>query len=136
LFFVFICQNRLEGTTMEIQFDDIGGGKRLLRQIGEEEFVDEARTRNANRTLLLANGMGRYHHAARHTERSHRYLRTIVEAAHDLTFRTLLELIRGQVQTRLDERMIEHRVLFAARYKGETSQVCQHGPRAILAIEP
>jgi hypothetical protein len=39
------------------------------------------------------------------------------------------------VQTRLDERMIEHRVLFAACHNGEASQVGEHGPGAILSSE-
>src|SRR5260221_1524707 len=37
---------------------------------------------------------------------------------------------------RLDERVVEHRVLFVAGHVGETSQVCQHGPGAILSVEP
>ena len=41
---------------MQIQFDDIGGGEGLLRQIGEEEFVDDARTRDANGTFLVPAG--------------------------------------------------------------------------------
>ena len=32
--------------------------------------------------------------------------------------------------------MIEHRVVFAAGHKGETTHVGEHGPGAILAIEP
>ncbi|GHO58206.1 hypothetical protein KSB_66810 [Ktedonobacter robiniae] len=32
--------------------------------------------------------------------------------------------------------MIEHRVLLAACHKGEASQVCKHGPHAILSVEP
>jgi len=40
------------------------------------------------------------------------------------------------VQTRLDKRMIEHRVLFAARHIGEAGQVGEHGPGAILSVEP
>jgi len=40
------------------------------------------------------------------------------------------------VQARLDDRMIQHGVLFAARNAGETSQVGEHGPRAILSVEP
>jgi hypothetical protein len=50
-----------------------------------------------------------------------------------LTFWTLLELIRGQVQTRLDLRMIEGGVLFAARHKSEPGQVSEYGPSAVLA---
>ena len=32
--------------------------------------------------------------------------------------------------------MIKHRVLFAAGHIGEASQVGEHGPRAILTVEP
>src|SRR5713226_3371928 len=136
LFPILICQSRLKGATMQIHFDDVGSGKPLLRQLGEEEFVDNARTRDANWALLVASWMGRHHHPARHTLGSYRHLWAVVEAAHHLAFRALLELIGGQMQTRLDKRMIEHRVLFAAGHKGEASQVSQHGPGAILSIEP
>jgi hypothetical protein len=36
----------------------------------------------------------------------------------------------------LDERMIEHAILFAAGHIGEASQICQHGPGPILPVEP
>ena len=39
------------------------------------------------------------------------------------------------MQTRLDERVIEYRVLFATRHEGETGQVSEHSPYAILSIE-
>ncbi len=136
LFPILICQSRFKGATMQIPFDDIGSSKPLLRQIGEEEFVDHSRTRDANGALLFASWMSGHHHPARHTERSHWHFWTVVEAAHHLAFRALLELIGGQVQTRLDERMIKHGVLFATGHKGEASQVGQHGPGAILSIEP
>src|SRR6266699_541617 len=133
---IFIGQCRLEGPTMQIQLNDIRGGERLLRETGKEEFVDDARTRDANGTLLGAGWMGRHDHAAQHALGPHRHLWAVVEAAHDLTFWTLLELIRRQVQTRLNERMVEHRVLFAAGHKGEASQISKQGSRAILAVEP
>ena len=97
---------------MQVQFDDVRSGERLLRQIREEQFVDHARTRDTNRTLLLASWMGCHDHATGHALGSHRDLWAVVEAAHDLAFRALLELIGGQVQARLDERVIEQRVLF------------------------
>ena len=78
---------------MQIQFDDIAGGKRLLRQVAEEQFVDDARTGQANRTLLFPCGMGRYHHAAREALGADWHVWTIVEAADDLAFRALLDLI-------------------------------------------
>src|SRR6266699_349259 len=136
LFLIFIGKGRFKGATMQIQLDDIGGDERLLRQLGEEEFVDDARTRDANPALLFAGWMGRHHHAAMHARGSHRHIRAVVEAAHKLAFRTTLELIWGQVQTRLDEWMIQHGVLFAAHHEREASQICKHGPGAILPIEP
>ena len=133
---ILVGEHRLKGAAMQVQFDDIGGGKCRLWQVGEEEFIDDARTRDADGTLLQAFWVGGHHHATGHARRPHRHSRAIIEAAHDLTFRTLLDLIWGQMQTRLDERMIEHRVLFPAGDKGEASQVGEHSPGAILSIEP
>ena len=47
-----------------------------------------------------------------------------------------MELIGGQMQTRLDQRVIKHTVFFATGHKREAGQIREHGPRAILAIEP
>lgn len=66
-FLVFIRERRLKGATMQVQLDDIGGGEGVLRQIREEEFVDDARTRDANRALLFTSRMGCHNHTARHT---------------------------------------------------------------------
>jgi hypothetical protein len=79
--------------------------------------------------------MGGYDHAAGHSLGSHRNLRAVVEAAHRLAFRTLLELIRRQVQTCLNERMIEDGVLFAAGHKREACHIGEHSPGAILSVE-
>src|SRR5712691_2923656 len=80
--------------------------------------------------------MGSYDHTAQHPFGSHRHLRAIVETAHRLAFCTLLDLIGGQVQTRLNERMIQHAVLFATGHKGKASHIGEHSPGAILAVEP
>src|SRR5579875_3165536 len=67
---------------MQIQLDHIRGRECLLRQGGEEEFIDDALTRDAHRTLFLAGWMGRYHHAAGHTLSPHKHFRAVVETAH------------------------------------------------------
>ena len=54
--------------------------------------------------------MGRDDDSVPYPCRSHKHTRTVVEGAHCLTFRALLELIRGQMQTCLDEGVIEHGV--------------------------
>jgi hypothetical protein len=58
------------------------------------------------------------------------------ETAYDLTLRARLELVWREMETRLNEGMIKHRVLFAAGHKGEARQVGEHSPSAILSIEP
>ena len=120
---------------MQIQFNDIRGGECLLRQVGEKEFVHNTRTRDTNGTLLFAGWMRGHHHAAEDALGPHRHVWAIVEAADDLAFGTLLEQIGRQVQTRLNQRMIEHRVLFAARHEAKACQIGEHGPGAILSVE-
>jgi hypothetical protein len=133
---ILIGKRRLKSAAMQIQLDDIGGGERLLGQVGEEEFVHNARARNPNGTFLLGGWMGGYDHAARHAFGPHRDLRAVVEAAHRLANFPLLGLIGRQMQTCLHEWMIEYAVLFAARHKGEPGQVSEHSPSAVLSIKP
>ena len=121
---------------MQIQLDDIGGGERALGQVREEELVNDAGARHTDLALLLASWMDRHHHPARHALRSHRHVGAVVEATCDLAFRTALVPIGGQVQARLDERMIEHGVVFAAHHKRESCQIGDDGSRAILPIQP
>jgi hypothetical protein len=64
------------------------------RQCGKEEFVDDTRSRETNRALLLARWMGRDDHAAQHPCRADWHCWTVIEATHDLAFRALLLLIR------------------------------------------
>jgi hypothetical protein len=121
---------------MQVEFDNISSRERPLRQVREEEFVDDARTRDAHGALLVVGWMGGYDHTAQHAFGSHRHLWAVVETTHRLAFWTLLELIWGQMQTRLDLRMIKGGVVFAARHKRESSQVREHSPSAVLAVEP
>jgi hypothetical protein len=61
--------------------------------------------------------------------------RAVIEAAHHLAFWTLLKLIRWEMQTGLDKRMIKRGVLLAASHEGEACQIGEDGPRAILSVE-
>ena len=130
---VFIGQSRLKGAAMQIQFNDVGGGESLLRQVAEKEFVDDARSRDAHRTLLLAGRMRGNDHAAQPALGANWHVWAIVEAAYHLAFRTLLHLIGRQVQACLHERMIEDGVLLAAGHEGEARQIGEDRSRAILA---
>jgi hypothetical protein len=121
---------------MQIQLNNGGSGERVLWEMGEEEFVDDSRPRDAHRALLFPSRMRGYHHTAGYAIGSHRDLGAIVEAAPHLTFGTLLKLIGGQVQPRLNQRMIEQVIVFAARHQREPSHIGEHGPVAILPIAP
>ncbi len=102
LFLVLIGKRWLKSPAMQIQFDDISGSKCPLRQGGKEEFVDHSCPCDANGTLLLTCWMHCHHHPAPYSFGSDRNLRAIVETAHRLAFRALLELIGRQMQTRLN----------------------------------
>jgi hypothetical protein len=80
--------------------------------------------------------MGRHDHAAGCPFGSHRDLGAIVETAYHWAFGTLLELIGGQVQARLDQRMIEQMIVFATRHKREASHIGKHRSIAVLPVEP
>ena len=108
---------------MQVQLDDIASGKPLLWQGGKEEFIDHTRTRDSNGALLLACWMGGYDHAAEHVIGSDRNLWAVVEAAFCLAFWTLLDLIRREMQTGRDARMIEQVIVFATGHKCEACHI-------------
>lgn len=136
LLVVFICQRRLESPPVQVQLDDIGGGECLLWQVGKEEFVNDTLTRDTHWTLPFASRVSCYDHAASHAFGPHWHLWTVVEAAHHLAFWALLELIWWEVQTCLNQWMIQDRVFLATGHKGEPGQINKHGSGPILAIEP
>jgi hypothetical protein len=136
LLLVFIGKSWLEGSTMQIEGDDIGGRERLLRQVREEEFVDDALSGEADTTLLFSSRMGRHHHPAALPRRPHRHIRAVVEGAHQLTFRACELLIGRQMQAALHLWKVQHAVVFAACHRAEACQIGQDGSRAILPIQP
>ncbi len=63
-FLILVCQDRLKGAAVQVQFNDIAGRECLLRECSEKEFVDDALARDPNGTLLFVSRMGSDHHAA------------------------------------------------------------------------
>ncbi len=84
LFLILVSKSRFKGAAMQIQLDHIGGGEGPLRQVRQEELVDDAGPLNANPALLSASRMGRYHDSAAHALWSHRHIGAVIEGAHDL----------------------------------------------------
>src|SRR5713101_10197999 len=74
LFLVFIGKERFKGPAMQVEGDDIGSGESVLRQLREEEFVDEARAGEADPALSSVRRMGRHHHPAALSRRPHRHI--------------------------------------------------------------
>jgi hypothetical protein len=58
LLLVFIGKHRFKGATMQVECHHIGGGERLLREMGEKEFVDNALVGVTDAALCLASWMG------------------------------------------------------------------------------
>ena len=135
LFLVFIRQRCFKGTTMQIQFNDVRGGERLLRQAGEEEFIDYPSTRDPNWTLLFASWMGRDHYTTQDAIRPHRHSRAVVERAHHATLWVGQMLIGRQIQTRLDLGSLQEVILFAAHHKRQSGQIGENRSRPILSIQ-
>src|SRR5260370_36459507 len=120
---------------MQVHLNHIGGSEGVLWQVREEQFVDHPCACNSNGTLLFACGMRGHDQTTAHAIRSHWDLWAVVETARYLTFGTLLELIRWQVQACLNERMIKQVIVFATGDKGEPGHIGEHGPVAILSVE-
>jgi hypothetical protein len=102
---IFIRERWLKGAAMQVQLNDVGCGECLLREVGEEVFVDDARTRHADGFLLflvLVGWMRCHYDPAGHACGGRWDLWTIVEATHGLAFWALLGLIGRQVQACLN----------------------------------
>jgi hypothetical protein len=136
LVLVLIRERRLKGPAMQLQLDHIAGREGVLGQLREEEFVDHPRACHPNGALLLPGGMRGDDHATEHTIGPHRDLWAIVEAAHHLAFRALLDLVGRQVQPGLNERMVEQAIVFPARNIREPSDISEDRSIAILPVKP
>jgi hypothetical protein len=120
---VFVAESWLEGPAMQVQLHHIAGGEAVLRQAGKEEFVDHTLACESHPTLCFARWMSGNHDATAHAIWSHGHVGAIVEAARDLAFWATLLSIRGQVESSLDEGVIQHGVVLAPRHKRVACQI-------------
>src|SRR5216684_7290122 len=136
LLLVFIGKHRLKGATMQVECHHIGGGERVLREMGEKEFIDNALAGVTDAALFLGSRVGGHHDAAAHALRPHRDIGAVVELSHQATFRAAELLVGRQVQTALHLWPIQHGVIFAAHHEREACQIGDDGPCPILPIQP
>jgi hypothetical protein len=136
LLLVFIGQQRGVSSTMQVEGHHIGGGERVLRQLGEKEFIDHAIASVTDAALFRGLRVGGHHDAAAAALRSHSDLGAVVELAHQAAFPAAELLIGRQVQTALDRLLIQHGVIFAAHHERQACQIGDDGPCSILPIQP
>ena len=133
---IFIGKHRFKGPTMQVKGHHIGGSERVLRHMGEKEFVDQALAGDAHAALVSVRWMGGHHHTAPLPIGSHRNVWAVIERAYQFTFRAAELLISRQVQTALDLGPIQHAVIFAAHDEQEACQIGDDGPCPVLPIQP
>jgi len=131
---VFIGKQRFKSATMQVECYDIGGGESILREKSEKEFVDHALAGVTDAALFPESRVGSHHDATAAARLAHRDIEAVVERAHQGAFRATEVGIRGQVQPRPHDRVIQHRVVFAPHHKKEAIQICNDGPRAVEAV--
>src|SRR5581483_11435519 len=100
---ILVCQERLKGTSVQLQVNDIAGGEGVLWQVREEAFGDDPCACYPHRALFLPCRMRGDDHATGHAIGSHWEVWAIGEAARHLAFGTLLERIRRQVARSLSD---------------------------------
>jgi hypothetical protein len=98
---VFLGQGIFKGAAMEIQGHDITRRERVLRQLRQEEFIDNACAGHSHPTLASRCRMRGDHDPAGFLRRTQRQIRTIVEGTAHPAFRMREVLIGRQVQTGL-----------------------------------
>ncbi len=135
LFQVFIGQGVFKSATMQIQRHHIDSRKGPLRQISQEEFIDDAGAGHTDPTLRLFGRMGRDHDPAGFLRRAESQVRAVVEGAADPAFGMREVLVFWQVQTSLHVRSLQDLIVFATHNIGQSCQVGEDGSRAILPIQ-
>src|SRR5712692_4961323 len=136
LLLVFIGKHWFKGPTMQVECHHIGGGERILREMREKEFVDDAIASVTDAALFRGLRVGGYHDAAAHALWPHRDIGAVVELPHQAAFRAAELLVGRQVQTALNLWPIQHSVIFAAHDEREACQIGDDGSCPILSIQP
>jgi len=136
LILVFISKSRFKGSPMEVESHHIRGGERLLGEIGQEQRIRHPAAFDTHPSLRFPGGMGCHDDTAPLSGRSHRHVRTIVERAHQLTFRASERPFCGQMQAALNLSARKPGIVFAAHDEREAGQIGKDGSRPILPIQP
>jgi hypothetical protein len=135
---VFVGENRLESSPVQVQTDDISRSEGDLRQGREEEFIHDAISCHPNWGRFLGRRMGSNDDSHREFCPGQGNIRTIEESTAGSGFRMGSDLIRRLSQTSLDGRQIQQTVVFATRDVAVATacQIDHHRKISILPIQP
>ncbi len=134
LLLILISEDGLKRPAMQVQCHHISRSKRIHRQSGEEQLVDHLTTRRADGRSGSGRRMRRDDHPCARSSRSQQQIRAVKERATRSRFGMGGLLVWGLGQAGLHLRKIEQIIVLASHDVGQSSQICDNGPIAILAI--
>jgi len=116
---VFIGERRFKAAPMQIQGHHIRRRKGSLRQLGQEQFVDDPITFDAHPGLFRPCRMGCYHQATALAAWTHYHLWAVIEGALESALRAAELLIWGKREPKLDLGSRKQLVIFATHDEGQ-----------------
>ncbi len=135
LFQVFIRQGRFKRASMQVERHHISSGEGILRQSGQEQFIDEPVTGVADAALLLPRRMRGNDDPAGLAVPIDGHRWTVMERAADPALRMGEVLIGRQVQASPHLVPVEQMIVLAPRHVGQFRQVSQDGSGTLLPIQ-
>jgi hypothetical protein len=115
LFTIFIRENRLEGSPMQIQSQHIRSGEGRRRRRREKQFIHHLCTHDSNGRLFGGGGwVCGDNHANTRSCWSQCNIQAIEEGTTGSALRMGNRLARGKLQTSLYRRLIEQTIVFTA----------------------
>jgi hypothetical protein len=134
LLLIFIGENALERSPVQVEIHYIGRGEPAWWQGRVEQLVDDPATRGANFGAGLGRRMRGDDDPSAWSCRGQKQIRAVKERSAGSCFGVGGLLVRWQGQAGLHLRELEEIIVLAAHDVGHSSQIGQNGPIAILAI--
>ncbi len=135
LLLVFVGEDCLKSTTVQVEGHDISSGEGALWQGGVKQLVDDVVACHADWTCRGGSGMRCDDHACSRSCRCEGDIRTIEEGAAGTCFRMGRLAVRRPAKTGLHRLQIEQMIIPPSHDPGQESKVGNHGSVAILSIQ-
>src|SRR5205823_6147498 len=135
LFLILIREDGLKSPTMHVQCYHISRSKRVSRQGGVEEIVDDLTTRRADLRASFARRMRGNNNPCTRPCRSQLQIRAVKEAATGSCFRMRRLLVRWLGQAGLHLWPIEEIIVLAAHEVRQPRQIGDNSSITILSVQ-